>query len=556
MGIETTRIADNQASLAYFGPELIVIAGILFLFLSDIWARRKSLSFQERWHAISAFVIGALALAVLLLGVGSPLGEGAEAVGLFNGLMVHDNFAWFFRAFALVSTLVVVPIVPGSRQIDVPRIGEFYALMFCITLGLMTLPGSVDLLMIFLSLELISLMSYILTAYRKGVRLSAEGGLKYVIFGGVASGTMLYGFSLLYGVCGGTTLADLNAGFHDVMKDVYIQDMLGDPTALRVTLAVAVVFVLVGFGYKIAAAPFHLWTPDAYEGAPTPFTAFLSVGPKAAGMAVIIRFFFGVFVDPDPNLWSQGIVESVTELPWQEILALLAIATMTVGNLTALTQTSIKRMLAFSSIAHAGYMLMGLAVGTRQGLEAVLVYTMIYLFMNIGAFVVATLVGGRVGAEEIDDYRGLSRRAPLAALAMAIFLFSLTGLPPLAGFIGKFLLFYAVLAKGGTLMWTLALVGGLNGAISLYYYARVVKAMYLDAPVEESRISVGPVFGLVTLLLVVPTLLFGVYWTPLANLGRTALADPMLYKVQTTRVAAAGGSTAGALAQADGPRQP
>ncbi len=540
MGIEATRIADNQASLAYFVPELIVIAGILFLFLSDIWARRKSLTFQERWQAGSAFVIGALALLALLLGVGSPLGESSEAVSLFNGLMVHDRFAWFFRAFALVTTLVVVPIVPGSRQIDVPRLGEFYALMYCITLGLMTLPGSVDLLMIFLSLELISLMSYILTAYRKGVRLSAEGGLKYVIFGGVASGTMLYGFSLLYGVCGGTTLADLNAGFHDVMKDVYIQDMLGDPTALKVTLAVAVVFVLVGFGYKIAAAPFHLWTPDAYEGAPTPFTAFLSVGPKAAGMAVIIRFFFGVFVDPDPALWTKGIVESITDLPWQEILAILSIATMTVGNLSALTQSQIKRMLAFSSIAHAGYMLMGLAVGTTQGLEAVLVYTVIYLFMNLGAFIVATWVEAQSGSDEIETYRGLAARAPLASLAMAIFLFSLTGLPPLAGFIGKFLLFYAVLAKGGALMWTLALIGALNGAISLYYYARVVKAMYLDAAVEHTRLRLGTTYGLLTLLLLLPTLAFGVYWSPLARLGASALHDPMLSKVRVTRVASLG----------------
>ncbi len=479
-----------------------------------------------------AVVLGALALLFST--------QNFDATSLFNGLMVHDAFAWFFRAFALISTLVVLTMVPGYHEIPTSRIGEFYALLLTIVLGLLLLPAATDLLMIVLSLELVSLVSYVLTGYRKGNRPSAEGALKYVIFGGVATGTMLYGFSILYGLCGGTSLVALQAGFARTLGDVAIQTTLGDPTALKLALAVAVVFVLVGFGYKIAAVPFHLWTPDAYEGAPTPFTAFLSVGPKAAGLALMIRFFFGVFTTHDPAAWAAGTVHLLGDLPWPTLLALLAMATMTVGNITALRQENIKRMLAFSSIAHAGTMLMGLATATALGIEAVLIYVPIYLFMNLGAFAVITRISTQLGSETIESYRGLGRRAPWAAFTLAAFLFSLTGLPPLAGFIGKFYIFYAVILKGGSLMWILALVGALNGAVSLYYYAKVVRAMYFREAYDAAPISIGWSTGAVATLMLLPTLIFGLYWTPLVDASRAALRDaPLTAQMTGTPIARA-----------------
>lgn len=521
-------IANNQASFAYVIPEMVIIAGILIHFLVNVFSQRG----PRRRQLHTGIALGTVGLAVALLFQTA----GWEATTLFNGLLVHDSFAWFFRLFALVSTGIVIAMVPGYDEIPTARVGEFYALMLTITLGLLLLPASVDLLMIVLSLELISLISYVLTGYRKGVRQSAEGALKYVIYGGVATGTMLYGFSLLYGLSGGTTLTAIHDGLSTAVDQVYLQSAIGDPTAIKLTLAVAVVFVLVGFGYKIAAVPFHLWTPDAYEGAPTPFTAFLSVGPKAAGLALMIRFFFGIFTEYDPSAWADGVIVLTSDLPWPYILGILSIATMTVGNLTALTQTNIKRMLAFSSIAHAGYMLMGLAAVSTAGLQAVLIYTIVYLFMNLGAFTIVTAVTQKLGSEDIEEFRGLARRGGRAgfyAVAMAIFLFSLTGLPPFAGFIGKFYLFYAVILQGGSFMWVLVIIGGLNGAVSLYYYARVVKLMFLDEPYDTSEVPLGgTAFGL-SLAMVIPTVVFGLYWAPLADAAKNALDAPPLASSMT-----------------------
>jgi NADH-quinone oxidoreductase subunit N len=516
---DLTAIADNKASFAYVVPEILIVLGICGLFIADIFLRKLG-DRRREIHTWVSFGVVAAALVALLLG------PGGQPVSLFNGLMVNDGFAWFFRLFALVTTLVVIPMVPASGQVTTPRTAEFFALMLSITLGLMLLPGATDLLMIFLALELISLVSYALVAYRQGVRISAEGALKYVIFGGVASGTMLFGFSLLYGISGGTDLATIHQAVAGLTGEITLAEAFGDPAAIKITLAVAVVFVLVGFGYKIAAAPFHMWTPDAYEGAPTPFTAFLSVGPKAAGLALMIRFFYGLFGEPGPI--TAGPVAMVSDLPWPTILAVVAIATMTVGNLTALNQNNLKRMLAFSSIAHAGYMLMGLAAGSAEGLQAVIVYAIIYLFMNLGAFAVVTAISAKIGGENVDDYRGLASRSPLSATTLAIFLFSLTGLPPLAGFIGKFLLFYAVISTGGTLMWILAVAGGLNGAVSLYYYARVVKAMFLDKAYDESPVRVRASTGVLAVAMAVPNLILGVWWGPAVDASKRVLQDPLI----------------------------
>jgi NADH-quinone oxidoreductase subunit N len=295
--------------------------------------------------------------------------------------------------------------------------------------------------------------------------------------------------------------------------------------AVRVALVLAVVFVSAGVGYKIAAVPWHMWCPDVYEGAPTPFTAFLSVGPKAAGFALALRFFWGAMAGPAA---ANGFAEAVGGIPWPAVIGVLAAVTMTLGNFTAIAQTNLKRLLAYSSIAHAGYILMGLSAVSDTGTQGVMLYLLVYLVMNVGAFLVVILVAQGTGSESILDYRGLARRQPLAAVAFAVFLFSLTGLPPFAGFAGKWYLFVAVMERvpgpGGFWYAVLALVGALNTAVSLYYYARIVRAMFLEAPFTEERV-VSPwgyqvMLGAFSALILV----FGIWWAPMIDWTRASLA--------------------------------
>jgi NADH-quinone oxidoreductase subunit N len=362
--------------------------------------------------------------------------------------------------------------------------------------------SATDLLVAFLSLETVSIMSYILSGFKRRDRKSSEASLKYVIYGGVASGVMLYGMSFLYGLAGSTSVTAVQVA------------AMNTPSTAMVVLAV--VLCLAGFGYKIASVPFHMWCPDVYEGAPTPVTAFLSVGPKAAGFALLIRFFTGAV----PATLGSG---ASTTSPWPLLLGIIACATMTLGNLAALQQTNLKRLFAYSSIAHAGYLLLGLCAGTTEGLRAILIYLVTYLFMNIGAFVVIMAISDAGLGETVDDYKGLGKRAPWAAFAMAVFLSSLTGLPPLAGFFGKFYLFYALLAKGGTLLVTIAVIGVLNSAISLFYYARIFRAMYFETGPEEKLVL--PRLHTVTMgLMAIPTIgLFLVAWSPLERFVNTSL---------------------------------
>jgi NADH-quinone oxidoreductase subunit N len=298
----------------------------------------------------------------------------------------------------------------------------------------------------------------------------------------------------------------------------------------NVMLVVGIALLIVGFGFKVALAPFHMWAPDVYEGAPTPVTAFLSVGPKAAGFALLLRFFGGAL----PSELGGAAA------PWPLLLGLVAAATMTLGNLAALQQSNIKRLLAYSSIAHAGYALLALAAGGDDGTRAVLLYLVVYLFMNLGAFVVVIAVGEAGVGAELTAWRGLGRRTPWAAATMAIFLFSLTGIPPLAGFFGKFYVFYALVARGGTFMLTLAVIGILNSAVSLYFYARVVKTMYFDAVEDEAPLALPPLQSGLLALLAAPTLALFLVWSPLgrfvdASLGQWYPADSRPKSAQVVR---------------------
>jgi NADH-quinone oxidoreductase subunit N len=412
-------------------------------------------------------------------------------------------------------------VLIAGQGTDFPpsRIGQFYALLVAIVAGMFMLASATDLLMVYLALELVSMVSYALAGFRKGDRKAAEGSLKYVIYGGVASGVMLFGMSYLFGLTGTTSILDLGT------RLVAAQGAAGAGlAATRIAEVVAIVFVTAGIGYKVAAVPWHMWCPDVYEGAPTPFTAFLSVGPKAAGFALALRFFSSAFAVPGG---ADGLFSTIAGIPWPAVVAVISAVTMTLGNLTALGQTNLKRLLAYSSIAHAGYTLMGLSANSDRGMQAVMIYMLVYLVMNLGAFLVVIVVSQATGSESIFEYRGLGRRHPLAAISFAIFLFSLTGLPPFAGFTGKWYLFYAVferaMAPGGFWYAALALVAALNTAVSLYYYARIIKAMFLDAPYVEGRVTPPVGYQLMLGAFSVAILVLGVWWTPFVRWSEASL---------------------------------
>jgi len=332
---------------------------------------------------------------------------------------------------------------------------------------------------------------------------------------------MLYGMSILYGLFATSRVAGpsgIGAQLADVTSRLFMAQAFGGQPAAQLALVVAVIFVLAGVGYKIASVPFHMWCPDVYEGAPTPFTAFLSVGPKAAGFAVAIRFFFAAFERQLPG----GDYAPITDLPWPAIIGIISAVTMTLGNLTAIVQNNLKRLLAYSSIAHAGYLLMGLSAANAAGVRSILVYLVVYVLMNVGAFLVIIAVARVTGSEDIDSLRGLGSKAPVAAFSLTVFLFSLTGIPPFAGFIGKYLIFAAVVQRGGFWYVLLAVIGVLNSAVSLFYYARIIKATYLDEPVDQRPLGVPALYTGLLVALAVPILALGVYWTPLVRWAAAA----------------------------------
>lgn len=487
---------NNIASLSYFYPELSLIGGVIALIILDLALRRRG----GRWPAYAALACLALPLIFAL-----KLYAAGETGSLFTEMLAMDPFAGFFRilfiaaaAFTVLISLVSADTSGSENQ------GEYYAFILMVTLGMFLLASSMDLLMIYLSLELVSITSYVLAGFLKGVRRSSEAALKYVIYGAVSSGIMIYGMSLLYGLTGSMNLIEINNALRAA------------PPSAGFALFVSVLFVLAGFGYKIATVPFHMWAPDVYEGAPTPITAFLSVGPKAAGFAVLIRFFYMAMAGPGP---ADGLWAPVSDIGWPMLIGLLSAGTMTVGNLMAINQNNIKRLLAYSSIAHAGYILMGFVLLSADGLRAMLFYLVVYLIMNLGAFLVVIIVAnaspGLTGGEEITDYAGLGWKAPFLAAAMTVFLFSLTGIPPTAGFIGKFYLFAAIFSKEE--FYWLAVVGILNSVVSLYYYARIIKAMFMTESSDKTALKLSPSHVALLSVLLVPTIFFGVYWAPLAQ---------------------------------------
>jgi NADH-quinone oxidoreductase subunit N len=350
-------------------------------------------------------------------------------------------------------------------------------------------------------------MSFVLAGYLKLNTRSNEAGLKYVIYGAFSSGVMLFGLSLVFGLTGSTN-------YFVIQEAISSMDSSADPA-----LIMALLMIFAGFGYKISSVPFHFWTPDVYEGAPTTITAYLSVAPKAAGLAMIIRFFHQVFSD---SIALSGNAMGYTDLPWPEIIGILAVVTMTLGNLVAIQQESIKRMLAYSSIAHAGYMMLALPVLSIDAVESIMIYLFVYIFMNLGAFFIVIIVKNKTGGETFDEYDGLGWKMPIVGALMTLFMLSLTGLPPTAGFVGKLYIFKTLVGAGNDFLW-LVIAGGINSVISLYYYFHVVKVMFLSGK-RSDKLSYPPslMLGLI-IFTAVPSLVLGLYWNPLANWVKESL---------------------------------
>jgi len=452
----------------------------MWLLLVDLFTARKT-------------VVGVVAVIGLLLSIiptGVLLGQDPRTI--LAGTYAVDGFAVFFKILTVIATALVtlaaMDWLPGRTQYE----GEFYALLVFTAVALILMAASTDIILLALSVEFVSLTSYVLAGYLKGNVKSNEAGVKYFLFGATASAVMLFGFSILYGLTGTTNLYEIARRVSDAPLQA---------------LSLSVALMLTGFGFKISMVPFHQWTPDVYEGAPTPVAAYLSVASKAAGFAALVRLLM-VVVDP-------------RQLNWVPLLAILAAVSMTLGNLLALPQRNIKRMLAYSSISHAGFLLIGVVAFRGDfGTPGLLIYLLGYTFTQLGAFFVAALIGRQLGTDDIPDYAGLSRRAPVSALLMAVFMLSLTGLPPTSVFVGKFYVLAGAIDNG--LLW-LAIVGVVNSIISLYYYAGVIRAMYImpapsTVPLEEPaalQVALG-IAGLGTLII-------GLYPQPIIDLARSAV---------------------------------
>ncbi|HTO94561.1 MAG TPA: NADH-quinone oxidoreductase subunit N [Bacteroidota bacterium] len=489
--------------LSLFAPETAITVTLVLAVLAD-------LVFRRRPRVVSFLVLAGFLVTGALL-----VGEAHAHASIFSGMVAVDAFALFFKGIVVAAGILVVVFSMESGELNSAgrSMGEYYALLCAAALGMMVMAGANNLLMMYIALELSSLSSYLLTGYTREASDSSEASLKYLIYGAVSSGLMLYGISLIYGLTGGLGLAAVNHALPAVLAR-------GDAATL--TLLIATVLALAGLGYKISAVPFHFWTPDVYEGAPVTITAFLSVASKAGGFAMLIRFFKVAFIDTAAVSLPAGTWATLQGVHWVDLVAILAVLSMTIGNLIAVWQDNLKRLLAYSSIAHAGYMLSAVVVLSNDGLSAIMVYFAVYLFMNLGAFYAVMLIADRTGSEDINEYRGLGARSPFLAVALAIFLVSLTGLPPTAGFVGKLYIF-AALIRGG---WTwLAIVGALNSVIALYYYVRVFRNMFLQ-PVEPKLppLSLGWAQNIAVLVMLVPTLLLGLYFTPLVQLAQASVS--------------------------------
>lgn len=471
-------------------PELILASGAMILLMVGVFSKSKDIE-TVSWGAVLLMVLAFLAVIA---------GEPGRAV-TFSNMFVIDGFTRFVKLMViLASGLSIVMSMNYLRDEGLERF-EYPVLIVLATLGMLMMVSANDLISLYIGLELQSLCLYVLAAYRRDSVVSTEAGLKYFVLGALSSGMLLYGASLVYGFTGSTNFNVVAQAVMDMKLNSHVS----------FGLLLGLVFLAAGFAFKISAVPFHMWTPDVYEGAPTPVTALFAVGPKIAALALFARVLFVPF---------GGAVDQ-----WQQIIIFLAIASTVLGAVAAIVQTNIKRLMAYSSIGNMGFALIGLAAGTAEGVSGTLIYLAIYLVTNVGAFVVILNMrrGGRM-VENIADLSGLARTRPIMAGSMAIFMFSLAGIPWMAGFFGKLYVFLAAVHAG---LYPLAVIGVLASVIGAYYYLRVIKVMYFDEPAPEFDQLFGVNMAAILAVSVIFTLLFVVYPSPLVTSAQVAASALM-----------------------------
>ncbi len=476
-------------SISLYLPEIIITVTLCVIIVADLFIKRNR--HTSGWILLAGFVLAGIFTVM----------QGGFNESIFYDMAAVDPFAVFFKVLLLLAGIFVILFSINSKELDAyeSRIGEYYMLLSGMMLGMLMMVSSTNLLLMYLAFEVTSISSYVLAGFTKKLLRSAEASMKYIIYGSVSSGVLLYGISLLIGITGATDIYQINEALRAGVSQPLI-------------LNIAILMIVVGLGFKIAVVPFHFWAPDVYEGAPLPVAAVLAVASKIASFGLLVRFFSVTFIDAG-ELSATGTWTAIEGVHWDILLGGMAALAMILGNLTALRQDNIKRMLAYSSIAHAGYILMGLVILSGEGLGSIMIYLFIYLFMNLGAFYVAMLFANEPGTESIESYKGMGFRAPLESVAMTIFLVSLTGLPPTGGFVAKLYIFGAAISGGWIWLVTIA---GVTTVISLFYYIRVVRNMFFYKPEKASeKLTFSPGTRFILFALLVPTLLLGIYFAPL-----------------------------------------
>ena len=484
---------------AFFKPEdyqaikpevLLSIFGLAILVLDFMLDKR-----DKYLNAVAALI--GLGFAAVQLGMFWPILKGGGHFEGFSGSFTLDTFAIYLKLLIVIATGLAVLISAKYLEIEGAHYGEYYALLLFSAVGMMFLASGTDLIVLFVALEVMALCEYVLTGFLRGSRRSNEAAVKFFLLGAFSSGLLLYGMSLLYGIGGSTNLA-------------LIMGRLSERSPTDLLSWVAMITLLAGLFFKVAAVPFHQWTPDAYEGAPTSITAFISVAPKVASFAILLRLLLSC-------IWPLRV-------QWQLLMVGVAVATMTLGNLAAITQTNIKRFFGYSTISHVGYLLLGVitaADGNETGLQAVFIYLLVYAFMNLGAFAVIIVMRRKdLIGDEIDDLSGLMSRSPGMAIIMLIFLLSLAGIPPTAGFIGKYFIFLSLIE---THHYVLAVLAVGYAVVALYYYLRIVVAMFMKKAMDTVPLETGPGLSVALGVSLGVTLLLGIYPQPLIVIAREAI---------------------------------
>jgi NADH-quinone oxidoreductase subunit N len=481
-----------QISFQAIYPEIIIASTAMIILMLQAFSPRESRKIMG-YVSLAGVIFGAVIL------MGSSCSQSSAPAYWFSGTWVVDNYSRFFKLLFLLCTGLTILLSLKYLKDEGINHGEYFAILLFATVGMMIMASGSDFITIVLGLELMSICLYVLTGYTRGRQISNEAALKYFVLGSFATGFLLYGIALFYGAVGDTSLKSL-------------AELTVRTNFQNYTIIIGMVLMIIGFGFKIAVVPFHMWTPDVYQGAPSPITAFMSAGPKAAAFAAFIR----VFLEALPTARNE----------WVDLIWILAVLTMTVGNVAALVQDNVKRMLAYSSIAHAGYVMVAFIAAREMGISSMLYYLLAYTFMNLGAFAIITVAGGRNEERvNVQDFAGFGYSNPVAAVMMSLFLFSLAGIPPTAGFMGKFLIFSAAIKEG---FLGLALIGVVNSVISVYYYLRVTIAMYMKEPEAAQEGAIGtvifsPAIIIAILISAYGVLHMGIFPTDFIELARQSL---------------------------------